>query len=151
MLVVAVEMNLSKHVTKIDLNSSTDKFAIFVGEEQLDESEAVFVTIPVPQILGQLKGSIAQLIDTDKILLRTVHETTVSFVKDDDKEIRDKLAQVRYYSRFAVGLFYPPSITNLNIPWRIYSVDDEEHDFLRFLVVDNAKRNRSSLLGYSST
>lgn len=143
MLIVDVEMNLSKHITKIDLNSSKDKFAVFAGEERLDESELVIVTIPAPQILGQLKGSIAQLIGNHKLLLRTVHETMAFFVEDDNKEIKDKLAQVKYYSRFAVGLFYPPSITNLNIPWRIYFIDEKEHDFLRVLAVDNAKRNRS--------
>lgn len=57
--------------------------------------------------------------------------------------MKDKLAQVKYSSRFAVGLFYPPSITNLNIPWRIYYVNKTENDCLRFLAVDNAKRNKS--------
>jgi predicted NAD/FAD-dependent oxidoreductase len=70
----------------------------------------------------------------------------VALFKDDNKEIKDKLAQVKYSSRFAVGLFYPTSITNLNIPWRIYYVDKTEHDCLRFLAVDNAKRNKSKLL-----
>jgi hypothetical protein len=63
--------------------------------------------------------------------------------KGDNKEVKDKLAQVKYSSRFAVGLFYATSITNLNLPWRIYYVDKSEHDCLRFLAVDNAKRNKS--------
>ncbi len=67
----------------------------------------------------------------------------MSFFEDDNKEIKDKLGQVKYSSRFAVGLFYPPSITNLNIPWRIYYVNKNDHDCLRFLAVDNAKRNKS--------
>jgi predicted NAD/FAD-dependent oxidoreductase len=101
-----------------------NKFTISTNEEQLDEAEAVIVTVPVPQVLTQLKGSIAQLID-------------------DNKEIKDKLAQVKYSSRFAVGLFYPSSVTNLNIPWRIYYVDKKDNEYLRFLAVDNAKRNKS--------
>ncbi len=65
------------------------------------------------------------------------------FSKDDKNEIKDKLSQVKYSSRFAVGLFYPPSIINLNIPWRIYYVDKKDNDYLRFLAIDNAKRNKS--------
>jgi protoporphyrinogen oxidase len=59
-------MNLSKHITKIDFNSKNDKFTISTNEEQLDEAEGVIVTVPVPQVLTQLKGSIAQLIGTYK-------------------------------------------------------------------------------------
>ena len=59
-------MNLSKHVTKIDSNSKNDMFTVSTDEEQLDEGEAVIVTVPVPQVLTQLKGSITQLIGTYK-------------------------------------------------------------------------------------
>jgi protoporphyrinogen oxidase len=62
-------MNLSKHIKKIDLNSAKDKFAISTNEEQIDEAEAVIVTVPVPQVLTQLKGSINQLIGTYQIRL----------------------------------------------------------------------------------
>ena len=55
-------MNLSKQITNIDFNSTNDKFIISSNEEQLDEAEAVIVTIPVPQVLSELKGSIVQLI-----------------------------------------------------------------------------------------
>jgi protoporphyrinogen oxidase len=79
MLIIAVEINVSKHITKIDLNSANDKFTIFTDGEQVDESEAVIVTIPVPQILGQLKGSIAQFIGNHKLLLKTIHQTIVFF------------------------------------------------------------------------
>ena len=60
-----MEMHLSKHVTDINLNSSSDKFKISNNDEQLDEAEAVIVTIPAPQVLTQLKGSIAQYIGTE--------------------------------------------------------------------------------------
>jgi protoporphyrinogen oxidase len=63
-------MNLSKRITKIDFNSMNDKFTISNNEEQLDEAEVVIVTVPVPQVLTQLKGSIAQLIGTYKISLK---------------------------------------------------------------------------------
>ncbi|CAF1328625.1 unnamed protein product [Rotaria sordida] len=119
-----VEINLSKHITKIDLDSTNNKCAISTNEEKLDEAEVVIVTVPVPQVLTQFKGSIAQLID-------------------DKKEVKDKLGQVKYSSRFAVGLYYPTSIINLNIPWRIYYVDKNENDCLRYLAIDNAKRNKN--------
>jgi len=131
----AVEINLSKYITKIDLNSTNDKFTISTNQEQVDEAEAIIVTVPVPQVLSELQGSITQLIE-------------------DKKEIKDKLAQVKYSSRFAVGLFYPSSITNLNIPWRIYYVNKNDNDCLRFLAVDNAKRNKNeppfSLIAHTS-
>ena len=69
MLILAAEIHVSKHVTKIDFNSSNDKFTIFADEEQLDESEVVIVTVPVPQILGHMKGSIAQLIGNHILFL----------------------------------------------------------------------------------
>jgi len=52
---------------------------------------------------------------------------------------------VKYSSRFAVGLFYPTSVVKLNIPWRIYYVDRKDNEYLRFLAVDNAKRNKGFL------
>ncbi|CAF4477011.1 unnamed protein product, partial [Rotaria magnacalcarata] len=64
--------------------------SVSTSEEKLDEAEAVIVTVPPPQILTTIKGSIAQLID-------------------DNKEVKDKLDQVKFSSRFSVGLFYPPS------------------------------------------
>jgi protoporphyrinogen oxidase len=72
-------MNLSKRVTKIDLNSTNDKFTVSSNEEQLDEAEAVIVTVPAPQVLGQLKGSIAQLIGTDEILLKIIFYISLFF------------------------------------------------------------------------
>jgi len=68
--ILAVEMNLSKRITKIDFNSTNGKFKISNNEEQIDEAETVIVTVPVPQVLTQLKGSIAQLIGNYKILLK---------------------------------------------------------------------------------
>jgi protoporphyrinogen oxidase len=62
-------MNLSKHIKTIDLNSAKDKFTISTNQEQIDEAEAVIVTVPVPQVLTQLKGSINQLIGTYQIRL----------------------------------------------------------------------------------
>ncbi len=59
-------MNLSKRITKVDINSTNDKVTISNNEEQIDEAETVIVTVPVPQVLSQLKGSIAQLIGNYK-------------------------------------------------------------------------------------
>lgn len=68
-----------------------------------------------------------------------------SYLLDQNQEIKDKLSQVKYSSRFSVGLFYPTSVIKLNVPWRIYYVDKNENEYLRFLAVDNAKRNKSLL------
>lgn len=57
-------MNLSKHITDIDLNSNKDKFGVSTKDTKLDEAEAVIVSAPAPQILTQFKGSIAQMIGT---------------------------------------------------------------------------------------
>ncbi|UJR26870.1 hypothetical protein I4U23_008181 [Adineta vaga] len=119
----------------IDFNAKNDRLIISTNEEQLDEVEAVIVTIPVPQILSHLKGSITQLID-------------------QNQEVKNKLSQVKYSTRFAVGLFYPKSIINLNMPWRIYYVDKNDNEYLRFLAIDNAKRNKNeppfSLIAHTS-
>lgn len=63
-VIVAVEMNLLKRIVSIDLNSTKDKYTISTDEGQVDEAEAVIVTVPVPQVLSDFKGSIAQLIGT---------------------------------------------------------------------------------------
>ena len=55
-------MNLSKHITHINLNAEKNKFQVSINDKLLDEAEAVIVTVPVPQLLTSLKGSISQLI-----------------------------------------------------------------------------------------
>ena len=65
-------MNLSKRITNIDFNSTNNKFTLSNNDEQLDEAEAVIVTIPVPQVLNDLKGSITQLIGTITILIKII-------------------------------------------------------------------------------
>lgn len=63
---------------------------------------------------------------------------------DENLEIKEKLETVKYSCRFAVGLFYPPSTKSLNVPWRMYYIDKNQSDCLRFLSIDNAKRNQSN-------
>jgi len=120
----AVEMNLSKHITEINLDLKTNKYQLTLKDNQKHEAEAVIVTIPVPQVLTQLKGSIGQIIE-------------------NQNDVKEKLSQIKYSTRFAVGLFYPPSVTSLNVPWSICYVDKNQNDCLRFLAVDNAKRNKN--------
>ena len=67
-------MNLSKHITSIDLDSNNNKYQITMKDNQTDEAEAVIVTIPVPQVLTQLKGSIEQYIGN---LILTRHSRTL--------------------------------------------------------------------------
>ena len=67
---LAVEMNLSKRVTKIHLNADSHKFHVFSNDEQFGEAEAVIVTVPVPQVLTQFQGSIAQFLGRPSLLAR---------------------------------------------------------------------------------
>ena len=62
---LAVEMNLSKHITEINWDTNKNKYELTLKDNQKHEAEAVIVTIPVPQVLTQMKGSISQMIGTN--------------------------------------------------------------------------------------
>lgn len=55
-------MNLSKRITHVNFNNDKTKFQVMNNEKQLDEAEIVIVTVPVPQLLTSLNGSIHDLI-----------------------------------------------------------------------------------------
>ena len=59
--------------------------------------------------------------------------------------MKEKLAQVKYDTHFALGLFYPSSVKSINIPWKIYCLNEGEHETFCFIVVGNVKRNKSKL------
>jgi predicted NAD/FAD-dependent oxidoreductase len=59
-------MNLSKRITHINVDSNHHQYNITSNDHQLDTAEVVIVTVPVPQVLTQFKGSIAQFIGRNK-------------------------------------------------------------------------------------
>ena len=66
--ILAVEMKLSKRVTQINLNADSRKFHVSSSDEQFGEAEAVIVTVPIPQVLTQFQGSIAQFLGRSSLL-----------------------------------------------------------------------------------
>ncbi|CAF1388099.1 unnamed protein product [Didymodactylos carnosus] len=109
----------SKTINEINVNENNIQIH---GELVDDECDALFLTIPVTQIL-QLKGKIAKIIE-------------------NDSQLKINLEKVQYSSRFSVSLFYDESIQTLNIPWHIKYIDND--DCLRYVSVDNLKRKKYS-------
>ena len=56
--------------------------------------------------------------------------------------MKKKLANVRYSSRFAMGLFYKPG-TKIDVPWCAKYIDND--DCVRFVSIDSRKRGLSEL------
>ncbi|KAI0233719.1 Renalase [Lamellibrachia satsuma] len=79
--------------------------------------DCVVLTMPVPQVLG-LSGSIQDVIDKEGI--------------------REKLKNVTYSSRFALGLFYEPG-TEIDVPWTVKYIFDDP--CIRFVAIDSKKRD----------
>ncbi|KAK2176804.1 hypothetical protein NP493_639g02002 [Ridgeia piscesae] len=90
-----------------------------VTDDKTDESETfdcVVLTMPVPQIL-ELSGNIQSAIDQGGL--------------------REKLNNVTYSSRYAMGLFYEAG-TEMDVPWTAkYILDDP---CVRFVAIDSKKR-----------
>ena len=81
--------------------------------------DTVIVTIPTPQILN-LKGTIIKNIQENKELLENV----------------------RYSSRYALGLFFEPN-TEISFPWVAKYVAG--NPCIRFVCVDSRKRGKGEL------
>ena len=82
-------------------------------------SDAVVVTIPVPQLLN-LQG----------------------MIQNQMEPFRSKLEKVQYSSRYALGMYFENK-DPLDVPWECkYLADD---DCVRFISIDNAKRGTSKL------
>ncbi|XP_068162426.1 renalase [Antennarius striatus] len=78
--------------------------------------DVVVLTMPVPQIL-QLEGDIGQMLSEQQ---------------------RQQLDRVRYSSRFALALFFPPGAV-LSLPWAARYVPD--NPCIRYVAADAHKRN----------
>ena len=60
--VADAEIHLAKEITEISLNATGSHFVVVANGEQLAESDAVILTVPVPHILSNMKGTVAELI-----------------------------------------------------------------------------------------
>lgn len=84
-----------------------------------EQFDVVVLTMPVPQIL-QLQGDVGDLLS---------------------EADRGRLEEVNYSSRYALGLFFPPS-ARLNIPWAATYVSN--NPCIRFIAIDDRKRSVES-------
>uniref|UniRef100_UPI0037E77038 renalase isoform X2 n=1 Tax=Semicossyphus pulcher TaxID=241346 RepID=UPI0037E77038 len=83
------------------------------GSETFD---AVVLTMPVPQIL-QLQGDVGQMLSVQQ---------------------KQQLDGVRYSSRFAVALFFPPDVV-FSFPWAVQYVSN--NSCICYIAADSRKRN----------
>lgn len=111
------DLVFGRHVTHISRHGACWEVGHKDGApEQFD---AVVLTMPVPQIL-QLQGDISSLLAGSQ---------------------REQLESVRYSSRYALGLFFPPH-TNIPTPWAAKYVAGSP--CIRFIAIDDRKRNTES-------
>lgn len=109
------EMKFDQLINRVDVEG--DKIKLTSQTGATEECDAVVLTMPVPQIL-QLQGSIKDLIDSNS-------------------DVKQKLENVTYSSRFCLGLFYNPG-TKLDYTWAGKYVYD--NPCVRFVAIDNKKR-----------
>lgn len=57
---------------------------------------------------------------------------------DNQPDVKRKMQNVEYSSRFALGLFYDKK-NEIDIPWTAKYI--EGHSCIRFISIDNKKRN----------
>merc|ERR1711973_166521 len=87
----------------MDVSRNKDKWTVKTEKGLEDTFDAVVLTLPVPQVL-ELKGDISDIIRNDTKLL-------------------NKLQNVEYSTRFALGLFYDQPV-NLGVDWTSYYVSN---------------------------
>ncbi|KAG7280081.1 hypothetical protein CRUP_018037 [Coryphaenoides rupestris] len=106
------------YVTPAGMSSIAKHFLKEMGGER-EDFDAVVLTMPVPQIL-QLQGDLSDLLDAEQ---------------------RQQLEAVRYSSRYALALFYPPA-TAIPVPWAVRYVPG--HPCICYVAVDDRKRGRAN-------
>ncbi|KAH9498376.1 hypothetical protein Btru_008130 [Bulinus truncatus] len=94
--------------------------SVTTHDDFTDNFDIVILTIPVPQVL-QLKGSLQEWIGYNP-------------------DMKKKLQNVSYSSRYAVGLFFPPK-TEFHYPWCAKYISD--NPCLRYIALDQSKRGVS--------
>ncbi|XP_059176013.1 renalase-like [Physella acuta] len=103
-------------VSEISFDETGEKVEVSTPM-RFENFDAVILTIPVPQVL-QLKGLLPTLID-------------------NLPDVKKKLQNVSYSSRYALGLFFPPK-TQLNYSWCAKYISD--NPCLRYIAIDQNKR-----------
>lgn len=103
-----------------DLFKNIFYFNSFEKDGHVDQFDCVILTLPVPQLL-QLEGQVQSILSAQL-------DTTA------------KLKEVEYSSRYALGLFYNKSV-DLGLDYDAKYIDN--HDILRFVSVDSAKRGKA--------
>ncbi|CAL1544561.1 unnamed protein product [Lymnaea stagnalis] len=96
--------------------------SVTTQEDRSEDFDVVILTIPVPQVL-QLKGSLHEWIG-------------------NCPDMKKKLQNVSYSSRYALGLFFPQR-TELNYRWCAKYISD--NPCLRYIAIDQAKRGISQV------
>ena len=106
-----------------------------------DSFDVVVLTIPTPQLF-LLTGKVPEILGnhfktTIKFNLNDIF--TLLTNKEKNNDLKKKLENVQYSSRYAVGLFYEPG-TKLDLPFDVSYLKDDP--VFRYIAVDNARRNR---------
>ncbi|BFZ02679.1 hypothetical protein BsWGS_05718 [Bradybaena similaris] len=103
-------------VTEISFDAGSQA-SVTTSEDITEDFDIVVLTLPVPQIL-ELRGSLHDYLG-------------------NHPDVKKKLLNVTYSSRYALGLFFAPK-TNLKYPWCVKYVS--ENPCVRYIAVDQARR-----------
>ena len=112
------EVQFGRRVAEISELNSKWSVRTECGLEEI--FDLVVVTVPTPQLLA-LRGDISQIIN-------------------QDLSVKSKLEGVTYSTRFVLGLFYSGTVET-GVRWSCKYITD--HPIIRFIAVDNIKRNRA--------
>jgi len=118
-------LQASSHLQNIDIKENTiTAHGISNDEEITSNTDVIILTLPVIQMLN-LKGDIQKMLEP----------------------YRNKLKEVKYSSRYALGLFYPEINELPDITWSAKYVSD--HPCLRYISIDTKKRQEATSNGVS--
>uniref|UniRef100_T1IPE7 Amine oxidase domain-containing protein n=1 Tax=Strigamia maritima TaxID=126957 RepID=T1IPE7_STRMM len=111
------DVKFEKDVRALDLVEPEKQWRVTLGNGEVEHFDTVLITIPIPEIL-QLNGTISDIIQ-------------------ESKDIHQNLKEVRYSSRFALGLFF-----DYPIPLEVdYSGGYFKDRTIRYISIENRKRN----------
>ena len=111
------KLEFGRQMTALEEREGRWRAVSACGQEQ--QFDAVVITMPVPQLL-QLQGDVAPKLEEQGLLAG--------------------LQQVRYSTRFVLGLFHNEHV-DLGVAWAAKYIPD--HPVLRFAAVDSAKRGKA--------
>lgn len=121
-LLDGVNVTYGRHVASMEQCGEGESAVWRVADTEggTEEFDGVILTIPAPQLL-QIKGTLPALLAG---------------------EAGEPLRGVRYSSRWAMGLYYPPEAWSIldDLPWAARYVKKEEDDALVFISFESRKR-----------